>query len=176
MVFVNSMSDLFHKDIPHDFVDQVFETMEAADWHIFQVLTKRSTNMRRYINRRYAHQSCPKHIWLGVSVEDRQATSRVTHLKQCNATTRFLSIEPLLGDVGTLDLTGIHWVIVGGESGRGARPMKEEWVLSLQRQCADAGVPFFFKQWGRFGQDGIPRSKKENGRVLNGAKHDGMPA
>lgn len=175
-VFVNSMSDLFHKDIPETFVDRVFDTMEAASWHLFQVLTKRSSNMLRYINKRFADQSCPNNIWLGVSVEDAQAKSRIQHLRLCNAQVRFLSMEPLIGNPGPVELDGIHWVIVGGESGAEARPMQEDWAVDVLRQCEKAGVPFFFKQWGRYGQDGARRSKKANGRTLLGAEHNGMPA
>ena len=124
MVFVNSMSDLFHKDVPFSFVDAVFDTMLQADWHTFQVLTKRSSIMRRYVNSRFQNRTVPDHIWLGVSVEDGQRKSRVLHLRETNAGVRFLSIEPLIGPIGKLDLTGIHWVIVGGESGPRYRPME----------------------------------------------------
>lgn len=175
IIFVNSMSDLFHKDIPKDFVDQVFDTMETADWHIYQVLTKRSSLMMKYVNNRYKNGKCPKHIWLGVSVEDAPAKSRIAHLRQCRAATRFLSIEPLIGDVGALCLSDIDWVIVGGESGSQARPMKPEWAISVMNQCQIANVKFFFKQWGRFGVDGVARSKKANGRTLQGREHNGMP-
>ena len=149
-IFVNSMSDLFHKEIPVDFISQVFDTMESATQHTFQVLTKRSTLMRDFVNRRYSGTSCPEHIWLGVSVEDRQALSRVEHLRATRARTRFLSVEPLLGPIGRLRLSGIHWVIVGGESGPGFRPMKKEWATQVRNQCLRAGVAFFFKQWGGF--------------------------
>lgn len=148
MIFVNSMSDLFHKEVPAEFVDKVFDTMEAADWHIFQVLTKRSSLLKKYINRRYKDRLAPKHIWLGVSVEDGSKKSRVKHLQESNASVRFLSIEPLVGAVGALDLRGIHWVIVGGESGPGYRPMQLEWAKEVRDQCKNAKVPFFFKQWG----------------------------
>ncbi|MCY3824327.1 MAG: phage Gp37/Gp68 family protein, partial [Nitrospinae bacterium] len=129
MIFVNSMSDLFHKDIPLDFINRVFDTMETANWHIFQVLTKRSALMKSYLEHRYATKLTPKHIWCGVSVEDSTATARIEHLQQAPISVRFLSIEPLLGPVGKIDLEGISWVIVGGESGPNARPMKPEWVL-----------------------------------------------
>jgi protein gp37 len=176
VIFVNSMSDLFHKDVPTEFVDRVFDTMEAADWHVFQLLTKRSTLMMRYLNRRFAQRECPPHIWCGVSVEDAPAKSRVEHLRRSRASIRFLSIEPLIGPVGPLDLGGIHWVIVGGESGPGSRPMKLEWATSVRDQCKQQGVPFFFKQWGQFGADGISRGKKKNGRTLEGHLHDAMPS
>lgn len=148
LIFVNSMSDLFHKDIPNDFKASVFDTMEAADWHIYQVLTKRSSLMRDFVNGRYVDAPAPSHMWLGVSVEDRSALSRVRHLQQTNASVRFLSVEPLLGRVGKINLEGIHWVIVGGESGPNCRPTKPEWVREIRDQCIEDDVPFFFKQWG----------------------------
>jgi protein gp37 len=147
-IFVNSMSDLFHKDIPAAFIEQVFDTMEKADWHTYQVLTKRSSLMRDFVNERYAHSACPPHIWLGVSVEDRQALSRVEHLRQARASVRFLSVEPLIGPIGKLDLDDIHWVIVGGESGPGFRPMDPAWAREVRDQCVAQEVPLFFKQWG----------------------------
>lgn len=148
-IFVNSMSDLFHKEIPKAFVDSVFDTMEAAHWHTFQVLTKRSSLMARYLRNRYANaESAPAHIWLGVSVEDEKNAVRIKHLQAAKAAVKFISFEPLLGSVGKLDLTGIHWAIVGGESGPKARPMKEEWAVEVRDQCVKAKVAFFFKQWG----------------------------
>jgi len=147
-IFVNSMSDLFHKEIQESFIAQVFETMEATPWHTFQVLTKRSTLLRDFVNDRYRSEASPAHIWLGVSVEDRQALSRIEHLRQSNAGIRFLSVEPLIAPMGTIDLEGIHWVIVGGESGPGFRPVKPEWIREVRDQCIAASVPFFFKQWG----------------------------
>ncbi|WP_279479466.1 phage Gp37/Gp68 family protein [Aureimonas sp. SK2] len=169
MIFVNSMSDLFHKDVPTDFVDRVFNTMEAADWHEYQILTKRSSLLRDYVNRRYADRTPPEHIWLGVSVEDGHMLTRVRHLRQARAGVRFLSIEPLIGPVGDLDLTGIHWVIVGGESGPRARPMDPAWVLDVRNRCRAAGVPFFFKQWGG-------RTPKAAGRTLEGEVFNEWPA
>jgi protein gp37 len=142
------MSDLFHKDVPPRFLDSVFDTMEAADWHTFQVLTKRSSLMRDYTLRRYAGKIAPKHIWLGVSVEDSLRKGRVEHLRASPAAIRFISIEPLLGPIGSLDLDGVHWVIVGGESGPKARPILKDWVRAVRDQCVEQGVPFFFKQWG----------------------------
>lgn len=168
MIFVNSMSDLFHKRIPMEFIDRVFDTMEAADRHVFQVLTKRSTVLRRYIRRRYGTCPVPWHIWCGVSVEDETASARIRHLQQTSISTRILSIEPLLGPIDNLDLTGIAWVIVGGESGPQARPMRREWVLDIRDRCQRADVPFFFKQWG-----GI--HKKQTGRTLDGRTWDEMP-
>ena len=168
MIFVNSMSDLFHKRVPLEFIDRVFDTMEAADRHVFQVLTKRSTVLRRYIRRRYGTGPVPWHIWCGVSVEDETASARIRHLQQTSISTRILSIEPLLGPIDNLDLTGIAWVIVGGESGPQARPMRREWVLDIRDRCQRADVPFFFKQWG-----GI--RKKQTGRTLDGRTWDEMP-
>ena len=168
MIFVNSMSDLFHKRVPPEFVDAVFEQMEFVDWHIYQILTKRSSLMRNYLLRRYSCCCVPKHIWCGVSVEDREACSRIRHLRQAPATIRFLSIEPLLGPVRKLDLRGISWVIVGGESGPNARPLHYQWVCDIRDQCASNAVPFFFKQWGG-------RTPKAGGRELDGVEHNAMP-
>lgn len=162
------MSDLFHKDIPAGFIEQVFDTMERAHWHQFQVLTKRSSLMRDFLRRRYAKRAAPQHIWLGVSVEDRARLSRVRHLQQAPAAIRFLSIEPLVAPVGRLDLDGIHWVIVGGESGPRARPMAPEWVREVRDQCTAARVPFFFKQWGGF-------RPTQNGRVFDSRLWDEFP-
>jgi protein gp37 len=148
MIFVNSMSDLFHKEIPKEFIGRVFDTMEAASWHTFQVLTKRSSLMRDFLRKRYGAQRGPSHMWFGVSVEDGTRTSRIRHLREAPAGVRFLSIEPLIGPMGKLDLTEIDWVIVGGESGPSARPMEREWVREVRDQCRDSGIAFFFKQWG----------------------------
>lgn len=168
MIFVNSMSDLFHKEIPISFVDSVFDVMDRADWHIFQVLTKRSSRMQGYVNRRYQSGAAPAHIWLGVSVEDGPARSRITHLQRTGASVRFLSIEPLLGPLGHLELSNIHWVIVGGESGPRARAMSIEWVRSIRDQCVMEGIPFFFKQWGGF-------RPKSGGRTLDGRQWNQWP-
>lgn len=168
MIFVNSMSDLFHKDVPEEFIHRVFDTMEAADWHTFQLLTKRSSLMRRFINSRYSSRPVPSHIWLGVSVEDGQRKSRVDHLRETNAKVRFLSVEPLVGAVGKLDLDGIHWVIVGGESGPGYRPMRVDWAREVRDECKRAGVAFFFKQWGGY-------RPKTGGRELDGRTWDEFP-
>ena len=148
MIFVNSMSDLFQKGVPCHFIDSVFDTMERADWHVFQILTKRSSLMRKYLRARYGTGRGPRHIWCGVSIEDAQAKSRLAHLQNAPASMRFLSLEPLLGPLGHLDLSGIDWVIVGGESGPGARAMQVEWVRQIRDQCLRQGVAFFFKQWG----------------------------
>lgn len=168
MIFVNSMSDLFHKDVPRTFIDSVFDTMEKADWHVFQILTKRSSLMRAYLARRYRDVAPPAHIWLGVSVEDRRAKVRIEHLRQSPAAVRFLSVEPLIGPVGDVDLSGIHWVIAGGESGPGARPMAIEWARQIRDLCAVQDVAFFFKQWG----GGRP---KTGGRDLDGREWNDLP-
>ncbi len=169
MVFVNSMSDLFHKDVPDDYVETVGRVMERANWHTYQVLTKRSSRLRNMLQTRLAFAANLPHIWWGVSVEDRvHGLPRIEHLREAPAAVRFLSIEPLLEDLGEVNLDGIHWVIVGGESGPGARPMHQDWVLALRDQCDRAGVPFFFKQWG-----GTRKSK--TGRELGGRTYDGLP-
>jgi protein gp37 len=168
MIFVNSMSDLFHKDIPKDFIDRVFSTMERAPWHTFQVLTKRSSLMRDFLRKRYGTVRGPAHMWFGVSIEDATKISRVRHLRDAPAGVRFLSIEPLIGPIGTLDLSGIDWVIVGGESGPGARPMHPDWVRSIRDQCLDAHVAFFFKQWGGL-------RPKSGGRELDGEEWNDFP-
>ena len=168
MIFVNSMSDLFHKDVPDPFIDSVFDTMERAHWHVFQLLTKRSSRMARYTRRRYADRPAPPNVWLGVSVEDGARKSRITHLQATKAAIRFLSIEPLLGPVGPVNLEGIHWAIVGGESGPKARPMNPEWARSVRDQCAEQRVAFFFKQWG-----GV--RPKSGGRLLDGREWNELP-
>ncbi len=168
MVFVNSMSDLFHKHIPRTFVDDVFDTMEAATWHTFQILTKRSSLMREYLERRYVASRGPLHMWFGVSVEDGTKLSRIRHLRGTPAGVRFLSIEPLIGRIGKLDLAGIDWVIVGGESGPRARPMQADWAREIRDQCLLAGVPFFFKQWGGL-------RPKAGGRELDGLEWSEFP-
>jgi len=150
MIFANSMSDLFHERIPDDYISAVARVMVSASWHTFQVLTKRSTRMRDLLSTTLRFAATQSHIWWGVSVEDRQyGFPRVNDLQSAPAAVRFLSIEPLLEELGSLDLEGINWVIVGGESGPGARPLKKEWVLSIRDQCLQAAVPFFFKQVGR---------------------------
>lgn len=168
MIFVNSTSDLFHEAVPTAFIDQVFDIMEQAHWHRFQLLTKRSSLMRDFVRTRYARRSPPGHVWLGVSVEDAGCTSRVRHLQQSPAGVRFLSIEPLIDSVGKLDLTGIGWVIVGGESGPRARSMEIAWVREVRDQCTVAGVPFFFKQWRGF-------RPKQGGRELDGREWSEFP-
>jgi len=153
MIFVNSMSDLFHKQIERAFLDRVFDAMEAADWHVYQVLTKRSSLMRRYVRERYRENAVPDHIWLGVSVEDAVHAGRIEHLREIRSQARFISFEPLLGPIGPVDLSGIAWAIVGGESGPKARPMELSWATELRDRCTKSGVAFFFKQWGGQGQN-----------------------
>ncbi len=172
LYFVNSMSDLFQEAVPFDFVNAVMEVIQATPHHTYQILTKRAGRMAKYFERR----PVPDNAWLGVSVEDRKyGLPRIPLLQVIEARTRFLSVEPLLQDLGKFNLDGIHWVIVGGESGHKARPMKLKWVLNVQSQCDAAGVDFFFKQWGNWGVDGQRRTKKANGRELNGRTYDSMP-
>ncbi len=161
LIFVNSMSDLFHKDISTDYIHRIFDTMESADWHVYQVLTKRSSLMRNFVKQRYPRQPAPSHIWLGVSIENASTLGRLRHLKQTNASVRFISFEPLLGPLGELDLNGIHWAIAGGESGPGARPVQREWLREIRDQCQAQRVAFFFKQWGGL-------TPKTGGNTLDG--------
>lgn len=164
LIFVNSMSDLFHKDVPTEFILKVFHTMKKADWHTFQILTKRS---ERLLELDPILPWC-SNIWMGVSVESSKFQDRIVHLTKTHAATKFLSIEPLLGPIPELDLNLIDWVIVGGESGRKARPVQEEWIVEIRNQCRDKCVPFFFKQWGG-------KNKKASGRMLEGRTWDEMP-
>jgi protein gp37 len=168
MIFVNSMSDLFHKDIDRSYIDRVFDVMENVNWHVYQVLTKRSSLMRKYVSQRYHGGKVPNNIWLGVSVEDAVHKSRIQHLRDVNSEARFISFEPLLGPIGDVDLTGIAWAIVGGESGPRARPMKPEWATALRDACHDYKVAFFFKQWGG-------ARPKSGGRLLEGKEWNGFP-
>lgn len=171
--FVNSMSDLFHEKVPDAYIERVVDIMQRTPQHSYQVLTKRGARMARFFRSR----DVPDNAWLGVSVENRRhGVPRIDHLRGINAKIRFLSVEPLLEDVGVLDLTDIHWVIVGGESGPKARPMAPEWAESVRLQCHAQGVAFFFKQWGGWGADGQRRAKSKNGRLLNGRTWDEMPA
>ena len=169
--FVNSMSDLFHENMERDFLSQVFQVMESTPQHTYQILTKRADNLAAYCKGR----EIPQNIILGVTVENRKVKHRIEVLREVGSR-KFLSLEPLLEDLGSLDLDTIEWVIVGGESGKGARPMKKEWAESIQEQCVKQGVLFFFKQWGAFGEDGMRRNKKANGRFLNGSLWSAMPA
>ncbi|MBS0575067.1 MAG: phage Gp37/Gp68 family protein [Proteobacteria bacterium] len=172
--FVNSMSDLFHEKIPHEFLDRVFDVMARTPQHQYQILTKRADRLAEYFR---AGRKPPSNAWLGVSVENRkQGVPRIDLLRDIPASIRFLSCEPLLEDLGRLDLSGIHWVIVGGESGSRARPMDASWATRIRRQCEAQDVCFFFKQWGGWGADGKRRSKAANGRMLDGKTWDQMPA
>ncbi|MDP3849826.1 MAG: phage Gp37/Gp68 family protein [Luteolibacter sp.] len=168
-IFVNSMSDMFHEDIPEDYIAHVASVMRLADWHTYQILTKRPKRMEKLLTGRLREAASAPHIWWGVTVENRKhGLPRVDALRRTGAAMKFLSIEPLLEDLGTFDLTGIDWVIVGGESGPGARPLEKEWVVSIQKQCRAAKVPFFFKQWG-----GVQKSR--HGRELNGRTYNEFP-
>lgn len=164
IVFVNSMSDLFHEEVPFEFIQRVFDVMSRASWHTFQVLTKRSERLRDLS----VEIDWPSNVWMGVSIESQDYTFRANHLRETKAQVKFLSMEPLLGPITELDLSGIDWVIVGGESGPGARPLCKEWVVSIRNQCLERGVPFFFKQWG-----GVRR--KRAGRILEGRTWDETP-
>ncbi len=170
--FVNSMSDLFHEGISDYYLDQVFDVIRQTPQHTYQILTKRAHRLPEYFDSRH----CPKNVWLGVSVEDKKhGLERIEYLRKVNAHIRFLSVEPLLEDLGEIDLKNIHWVIVGGESGHKARPMKPEWAESIKDQCQKSNVAFFFKQWGGWGADGVKRAKAQNGRTLNGKIWDNYP-
>ena len=165
MYFVNSMSDLFHEDVPDDYLDDIFNVISSTNRHTYQILTKRAERMRDYL----VNKKIPDNIWLGVTVENREhGLPRIDFLRRIDAKIRFLSCEPLLQDLGVVDLAGIHWVIAGGESGAKARPMNKQWVVSLKDECKKQNVAFFFKQWGMWGADGKKRGKKANGRLLNG--------
>ncbi len=164
LIFVNSMSDLFHNDVELSYVQRVFDVMRRASWHQFQVLTKRAERLEQLSS----EIDWPENVWMGVSVESQKYQSRIDHLRQTGAHVKFLSLEPLLGPLKNLDLTGMDWVIVGGESGPGARPMMESWVIDIRDQCVAAGVPFFFKQWG-----GV--FKKRHGRLLVDRTWDELP-
>jgi protein gp37 len=168
MIFVDSMSDLFHKDIPTAYIDKVFDTMEEAEWHRFQVITKRSSLMRDCARERYGRHSAPAHIWLGVSVEEATSKSRIEHLRATPAAVRFLSIEPMLGPLGAVDFTGIHWLLLGGETGPGARPLDIAWVREIRDQCVAKSVAFYFKRWGG------PRPKT-SGMSLDGREWKEFP-
>jgi protein gp37 len=183
MIFVNSMSDLFHDAVPDEYIAQVFEVMRSADRHVFQVLTKRSARLASWTSARYATNNrsgarpWPANVWVGVSVENATYVPRIADLQRADATTRFLSVEPLLGPIALQSehLRGIHWVIVGGESGPGARPMNPDWARSLRDLCRRCDVPFFFKQWGAFNSTGRRVGKKVAGRDLDGRTWNEMP-
>lgn len=171
LIFVCSMSDLFHKNVSFDFIDKVMDTIKKTPQHTYQILTKRAKRMEEY----FLSHNIPENVWIGTTIEVSSSKERIDCIRKLDAKVKFLSCEPLLEDLGNLDLTGINWVIVGGESGLQARPMKEEWVLSIKQQADDLQIPFFFKQWGAWGPDGIKRNKKENGKLLLGKICQQMP-
>lgn len=172
MYFVNSMSDLFHEDIPKDYLDEILNVIETTPQHTYQVLTKRAKRMQSYFKK----MAIPRNLWLGVTVEDKKSgLQRIDYLRNLEAEIKFLSCEPLLEDLGIIDLRGIDWVIVGGESGKLARPIQEEWIIKIKNQCTNSKVEFFFKQWGTWGKDGVKRSKKANGNDLLGKKWEAIP-
>ncbi len=166
------MADLFHKDVPFEFIDKVMDVIKSTPYHTFQILTKRAERMAEY----FAMRAIPTNVWLGVTVEVPSVKYRIDSLRNLPASIRFLSCEPLVEDLGELDLTNIDWVIVGGEHAINARPMKEEWVLSIKEQSDRQGALFFFKQWGSIGRDGVYRSVERNGSELQGKTYKAMPA
>lgn len=170
-IFVCSMSDLFHESVPFEFIDQVLKTIRETPQHRYQLLTKRSERMAEY----FISRDVPANVWLGVTVECQATRSRIDELRNVPATVRFISCEPLIEDLGELNLSGINWVIVGGESGPNARPMKKEWALNIRRQVKTEGIAFFFKQWGTWGSDGVKRNKHKNGKLLEGEVVQEMP-
>jgi protein gp37 len=170
-IFVCSMSDLFHKDVPDSFIDNVVDVIKRTPQHNYQILTKRADRMSSY----FSNKEIPDNAWLGVTVDVASSKERIDSLRNLDASIRFLSCEPLLEDLGELNLENIDWVIVGGESGMRARPMKEEWVTSIKRQTEAQDSAFFFKQWGTWGSDGIKRNKKANGKMINGRIYQAMP-
>lgn len=169
--FVNSMSDLFHEEMPYEFLDKVFQVIRETPHHQYQILTKRENILEDY----FKFRTVPDNVWLGVTVEFAKTKNRIDILRKIDAKIRFLSIEPLIGSMGDIDLSDIHWVIVGGESGHKARPMDPEWAIDIQKQCDEQEVSFFFKQWGTWGEDGVKRSKKANGRILLGQEWNEEP-
>lgn len=171
-IFVCSMSDLFHADVPFSFIDKVMQTIKETPNNRYQLLTKRAERMNEYFSAR----EIPANVWLGVTVECAAVKDRIDFLRTLDATVRFLSCEPLIEDLGILNLQNIDWVIVGGESGHKARPMKEEWAIAIKEQAEKQGAAFFFKQWGTWGSDGIKRNKKKNGKMLAGEILQQMPA
>lgn len=169
--FINSMADLFHKDVPFEFIDKVMDVIDKTPHNDYMFLTKRAKRMAEYFQTR----PCPINLWPGVTVEYKKAIPRIDFLRQVDAEVRYLCVEPMLEDLGELNLEGIHWIMVGGESAPKARPIKKEWVINLRDQCERKNVIFSFKQWGSFGEDGIRRHKKENGRTLDGKIYDDLP-
>ena len=170
-IFVCSMSDIFHEDVPFDFVDKIMHTIVRTPQHRYQILTKRAERMEEYFRTRLI----PRNVWLGVTVECQLSKDRIDHLRKLDATVKFLSCEPLIEDLGEMNLEGVDWIIVGGESGPKARPMQPEWVINIKRQVEQQGAAFFFKQWGTWGSDGIKRNKHANGKLLFGEVIQQMP-
>lgn len=169
--FVNSMSDLFHEKMPVTFLNKIFDVIDQTPQHVYQILTKRDKRMVEY----FANRDVPKNVWLGVTVEDNKVKPRIDNLRRINSSIRFISFEPLIGPVGKVNLDDIHWAIIGGESGSNARPIKEEWIEELFKQCKEQDVAFFFKQWGTWGADEVKRNKKLNGRLFKGKEWNEYP-
>jgi len=170
-IFVCSMGDLFHDEVPFDFIDKVMTIIKNTPHHNYQILTKRAKRMNDY----FSSAKIPNNVWLGTTVENKEALNRIDYIRNINASIKFLSCEPLLEDLGIIEFTGINWVIVGGESGCKARPMKEDWVLNIKKQTEEQNVAFFFKQWGTWGSDGVKRNKKNNGKLIDGKIIQEMP-
>lgn len=170
-VFVCSMSDLFNEDITYEFVDRVLEVIRQTPMHTYQILTKRAIRMAEY----FKNREVPANVWIGVTVENKKAVERIDSIRHLKATVKFLSCEPLLEDLGAINLNGINWIIVGGESGVSARPMKEQWAVNILNQALKENIPFFFKQWGTWGKDGVRRNKHTNGKLLQGEIIQQMP-
>jgi protein gp37 len=173
-IFVNSMSDLFHEKVSDSFIKAVWTVMADTPHHNYQILTKRPDRMAAIVTKTI--ETVLPNVWLGTSIEDAAVVNRLDHLRKVPAAIRFISFEPLIGPVGQVDLTGVHWAIVGGESGRSARPIQESWIDEIHEQCLEHGTRFFFKQWGTWGKDNKRRSKKANGREYRGRTWDEMPA
>lgn len=172
LYFVGSMTDIFHGDMPSLYLSKILKVMRDTPRHTYQVLTKRADRMYNFLD----WSIIPKNVWIGVTVENKkQGLPRIEHLRRLKATVKFLSIEPLLEDLGSLDLIDIDWVVVGGETGHNARPMKKEWVLNIKKLCEDQNVAFFFKQWGAYGEDGVKRDKKKNGHLIDGKEYREYP-
>lgn len=169
--FVNSMSDLFHEKMSNAFLDKIFDVIKKTPQHTYQILTKREKRMEAY----FRGKILPLNVWMGVSVENKKSIKRIDYLRKVDASIRFISAEPLLEDLGNINLQGIQWVIVGGESGHKARPMKKDWALNVKEQCESQGSTFFFKQWGTWGADGVKRSKKSNGMEIDGKVYQDLP-
>lgn len=169
--FVNSMSDLFHEKMSNAFLDKIFDVIKKTPHHTYQILTKREKRMEAY----FRGKILPLNVWMGVSVENKKSIKRIDYLRKVDVSIRFISAEPLLEDLGNINLQYIHWVIVGGESGHKARPMKKNWALNIKEQCESQGSTFFFKQWGTWGADGVKRSKKSNGMEIDGKVYQDLP-